>query len=111
VVFLLLLPLIAGCFATTHVPLSERADLTKATGVTTQSGNELEFTVYGATIENDTLHAVGRDGALAIPTDSIAQISKRKFLWRNTAGLAVGVGAVAFLALFAAAMHNLATIN
>ena len=62
----------------------------------------------GATIANDTLRAVGDHGAIAIPTDSIAQISERKFSMGNTAGLAVGVGAVAFVALLLLALHNFA---
>ncbi|HEV7704702.1 MAG TPA: hypothetical protein VGO46_10440 [Gemmatimonadaceae bacterium] len=95
----LLLPLFAGCYATHHVPLNEKIDLSKANGVTMRSGRKIAFAVEGATIANDTLRAVGRDGTITVPTDSIAQISERRFSARNTVGLAVGVGAVAFAAL------------
>ena len=66
----------------------------------------IELSVEGATIENDTLHAVGDHASIAIPTDSIAQILVHKFSARNTAGLTVLVGAVAFGVLLVVALHN-----
>jgi hypothetical protein len=97
--FLLLLPLFAGCFATQHIPLDGSTRLDEATGVTTRSGDQIEFSATGATMRNDTLHANGIREFVAIPADSVAQISVRKFSATNTAGLAIGVGLVAFLGL------------
>lgn len=108
---LLLAPLIASCYATQHVSLRGEAPLERATGVRTLSGEQIRFAVTGATITNDTLHAVGQHASIAIPTDSIAEISVRKFSWRNTAGLLVGVGAVAFLALLALSFNGFSSIN
>jgi hypothetical protein len=104
---LLLATLFAGCYATQHVPLREKASLDHATGVRKLSGEEIEFAVSGATIANDTLHAVGKHASIAIPTDSIAKIAVRKFSIRYTAGLVGSVGAVAFLVWLALAFENL----
>jgi hypothetical protein len=79
--------------------------------VITRSGDKIEFAVYGATIENDTLHAIGQRAPIAIPTDSIARVSSRKFSWTKTAGLTVGVSAVAFCVLFVTAFNNLGKIK
>ena len=111
VLVLVFAPLIAGCYATGHTPLRDNPSLEKATGVRKLSGDEIEFGVTGATISNDTLHAVGPFGPIAIPTDSIAQISEHGFSLRNTAALMVGVGAVAFLALLVAVYSSLGSIN
>jgi hypothetical protein len=107
----LLAPLFAGCFATSSAPLRRNTDFTRATGVTMRSGEQIEFLVEGATIENDTLHAVGDHVSIAIPTDSIAKVSVHKFSWRNTTGVAVGVGAVSFLVLLVLAYRNFGNIN
>lgn len=108
IALVLLAPFITGCFATRHVPLSERTNLAKANGVTTRSGRKIEFAVDGATIANDTLRAIGRDGTITVPTDSIAQISVRKFSTIKTVGLTVGIGAVAFVALLVLALNTIA---
>jgi hypothetical protein len=108
---LLLAPVFAGCYATGHAPLRANSPLEKATGVRKLSGEKIAFAVNGATIENDTLHAVGEHASIAIPVDSIAEISMRKFSARNTAGLVVGIGAVAFVGLLFFVVGNLASIE
>jgi hypothetical protein len=108
IALVLLTPFITGCFATRHVPLSERTNLAKANGVTTRSGRTIEFVVDGATIANDTLRAVGPDGTITVPTDSIAQISVRKFSTLKTVGLTLGIGAVAFVGLGLVALNTIA---
>ncbi|MBA2683742.1 MAG: hypothetical protein H0U66_04565 [Gemmatimonadaceae bacterium] len=45
--------------------------------------------------------------SVAIPVDSIAQVSVRGFSARNTAGLAVGLGAAGLLALLLFSLSNL----
>jgi hypothetical protein len=110
VLIVLLAPFVAGCFATAQAPLSRRTDLAKANGVTTRSGYRIDFAVDGATIANDTLRAVGQAGTIAIPTDSIAQISERRFSTRNTVGLAAGVGAAGFVVLALLSVGKLAMI-
>jgi hypothetical protein len=97
--------------ATQHVPLGNGAGLEVATGVITRSGTYIEFSTTGARIRNDTLYSIARYDGVAVPVDSIAQITQRKFSVRNTAGLAVGVGAVAFVVLLFASLGNLPTIE
>ncbi len=108
---LLFVPLIGGCFSTQHIPLSAGSGLDEATGVVTRSGTRIDFSVTGATIRNDTLHANGIHDVVAIPIDSISQLSVRNFSGRNTAGLVVGVGAVAFAVLAIFSIGNLANIR
>ena len=100
-----------GCYATQHVPLGSGAGLEDATGVITRSGAYIEFATTGATIRNDTLHTIARYPRVSVPVDSIAQITRRGFSVRNTAGLVVGVGAVAFVVLLFASLGNLANIE
>jgi hypothetical protein len=100
----------ADCYATGHVPIRGKTEFTRATGVTMRSGEEIEFAADGATIENDTLHAIGDHTSIAIPTDSIARVSVRKFSWGKTTGLVVGVGTVAFVVLGLIALRHW-TIN
>lgn len=106
-----LAPLVAGCYGTHHVPFNGSTGLENATGVTTRSGEEIEFMATGATIANDTLHAVTKHDHIAIPTDSIARISERSFSPLRTGGLVIGVAAVTvftFAVLFA---YSLGQIN
>ena len=98
----------AGCYATKRVPLTERVDLAKVNGVTTRSGEKIDFAVEGATIANDTLRAIGRSGTITVPTDSIAKISQRKFSTGKTVGLIAGIGAVAFGALLVLSLNTIA---
>ena len=108
---MLLAPLVAGCFGTQHIPFNESTGLEKATGVTTRSGREIEFMATGATIANDTLHAVTRHDHIAIPTDSIARISVRRFSPLRTGALVIGVAAVTVLTFLAVLLHGLGSIN
>jgi hypothetical protein len=100
-----------GCYATQHLPLGTGAGLDNATGVITRAGTYIEFAVAGATMTNDTLYATGRYERVSVPVDSIAEITQRKLSVRNTAGLVVGVGAVAFVVLLFAYLGNLANIE
>jgi hypothetical protein len=108
---LLLAPLLAGCYATGHTPLRDNPPLEKATGVRKLSGDEIEFGVTGATIVNDTLHAVGLFGPIAIPTDSIAQISEHGFSPLKTGVLVIGVAAAAVVAFAFVLFTSLGQIN
>jgi len=106
-----LAPLVAGCYSTHHVPFNGSTGLENATGVTTRSGERLEFMATGATITNDTLHAVTRHDHIAIPTDSIARISVRKFSPLRTGGLVIGVAAVAVFTFAVLLAYSLGHIN
>jgi hypothetical protein len=68
-----------GCFSAHHQRLKAGAPLENAIGLTTRSGRDIPFAMPGATIEHDTLVAVGSAGELRIPTDSVARITKRGF--------------------------------
>ncbi len=101
---LLLAPSLAGCMSTQRIPFGNTAGLDRVTGVTTRSGREIRFYEPGATITNDTLYAVDRNGQLILPTDSIAQLWKPKLAVGRTLALAGGLamltagiaGAIAF---------------
>ncbi|MEP7086428.1 MAG: hypothetical protein ABI884_03750 [Gemmatimonadota bacterium] len=80
-------------------------------GVTTRSGNQIDLAVTGVTIRSDTLRANAMHDSVAIPVDSVAQVSVRGFSARNTAGLAVGLGAAGLLALILFSLSNLGSIQ
>ena len=105
-----LAPLVAGCYGTHHVPFNESTELENATGLTTRSGEEIEFAATGATITNDTLRAVTKHDHIAIPTDSVARISMHKFSPLKTGGLVIEVAALTaftFALLFANALGHI----
>jgi hypothetical protein len=104
-------PLAAGCYGTHHVPFDGSTGLESATGVTLRSGEEIEFMATGATITNDSLHAVTKHDHIAIPTDSIARISVRKFSPLRTGGLVIGVAAVTVFTFLAVLAYGLGQIN
>jgi hypothetical protein len=92
-----MLPLIlaqtaSGCMSVQRTQYNPDASLGKITGVTTRSGTKIPFTSPGASITNDTLYAMGRQGQIMIPADSVAQIWNDKFSKGRTAGLVVGLG-------------------
>jgi hypothetical protein len=101
---LLLTPSIAGCSSTQRVQFNSVAPLNHATGVTMLSGSNISFRESGASVSNDTLYALGLQGQLKVPADSIAQIRSRKFSPGRTVGLLAGLalagtfiaGAIAF---------------
>ena len=103
--------IVAGCMGTHHVPFNSGAALEKATGVTTRAGAEIRFGTTGATITNDTLHAVGIHGQVSLPADSIERISIEKFDPRRTGALVIGVGCVAFVTLLLVSLNSLGSIN
>ena len=102
---LLLAPSIAGCMSTRQTPFNNNAvGLDRITGVTMRSGREIRFWQPGASITNDTMYAVGPQGQLILPTDSIARVEDRKLAPVRSvalvAGLAVvGVAIVGIIAL------------
>jgi hypothetical protein len=102
VVLIFLSPGIGACSSTQHALFDNGAALNHATGVTTRSGTDVSFSKPGASISNDTLYAVGRQGQLVIPTDSIATVSRRKFSTIRTVGLMGGLFAGALLVAFIA---------
>jgi hypothetical protein len=91
---LLLAPSIAGCSSMQRVPFNKAAPLDHATGVTMLSGSNISFAESGASLSNDTLYALGHQGQLKVPTDSIAQLWNRKFSTGRTIGV---VGGLAFI--------------
>ena len=99
--FVLLAPIIAGCMATHHISFSSGLGLEHATGVMTRSGREIEFAMTGATMSNDTLYASGPHGEIALPADSIALISTRRFSPLTTLVLLGTVAAAVLLAFWA----------
>ena len=103
--------IVAGCMGTHHVPFNGDAALEKATGVTTRAGAEIQFATTGATITNDTLHAVGKHGQVILPADSIERISIDKFDPRCTGALVIGVASVAFVTLLFISLNSLGSIN
>ena len=111
VLIVLVAPFVAGCMGTQHVPFNGSAALEKATGVTTRAGAEIQFATTGATITNDTLHAVGLHGRVILPADSIERISVEKLDPRRTGALVIGVAAVAFVTLLFISLNSLGSIN
>ena len=92
---LLLAPSIAGCMSTRQTPFNNNAvGLDRITGVTMRSGREIRFWQPGASITNDTLYAVGRQGQLILPTDSIARVWNRKVSPVRTTVLVAGLAVV-----------------
>ena len=93
-VLLLLAPSISGCMATQQTYFTNKTvGLDRVTGITTRSGKEIRFRLPGASIVNDTMYAVGANGEMILPTDSIAQV------WNQHTSAARTVGLVAGLAL------------
>ena len=102
---LLLAPSITGCMTTRQAPFDNNVvGLDRITGVTTRSGREIRFRLPGASIVSDTLYAVGSQGEVSLPRDSIARVWNRKTSPVRTVGLitvllVVGVavaGAISF---------------
>ena len=92
---LLLAPSIAGCMTTRQTPFNNNAvRLERIIGVTMRSGREIRFWQPGASITNDTLYAVGPQGQLILPTDSIARVWDRKLAPVRTVGLVAGLAVV-----------------
>jgi len=92
---LLLAPSIAGCMTTRKTAfLNENAGLDRITGVTMRSGREIKFFQPGASISSDTMYALGREGQMLLPTDSIAGVSVRKVSAGRTIGLVAAMAVV-----------------
>ncbi len=90
---LVLAPSLAGCMTVQRVPFSPTDSLGQISGVTTRSGNEIPFAARGASITNDTLYGVGRQGQVIVPTDSVADVWKSKASPARTTALVLGVTA------------------
>lgn len=85
---LLLAPSVTGCMTTRRTPFNNNAvELDRVVGVTTRSGWEIRFRQPGASIVNDTMHAVGAQGEVTLPTDSISHVWERKTSPVRTVGL------------------------
>jgi hypothetical protein len=91
--------LLAGCWSTEQIPLSQYPPLTHAAGVRTRSGSEIRFVPRGAHVLHDTLYAMSRDGPVRMSADSVELVAVRKFSW----GRAIGLYLVAGLAVMAIA--------
>lgn len=99
---LLLAPTVGGCMTTRKTPFrSNDVELDRITGVTMQSGREIGFAQPGASITNDTMYAIGRQGQMLLPTDSIAGVSVRKVSTGRSIGLVAGLAVVGTLILAA----------
>jgi hypothetical protein len=98
---LLLAPSIAGCVTTQRMPFpNEDVRLDRITGVTMRSGREIKFSQRGASISNDTMYALGREGQMLLSTDSISRVSVRKVSAGRSIGLAAGLAAVGVAIMF-----------
>jgi hypothetical protein len=104
---LLLTPSIAGCSSTQRIPFNSAAPLDHATGVTMLSGSNISFAESGASLSNDTLYALGPQGQLKVPADSIAQLRNRKFSTGRTIGLVAGVALIGAFIAGATAFDNM----
>ena len=92
---LILVPSTTGCMTTRQAPFSNNAvGLNRITGVTTRSGREIGFRLPGASIVNDTMYAVGPQGEVILPSDSIARVWDRKTSAVRTVGFVVGLAVV-----------------
>jgi hypothetical protein len=92
---IVLAPSISGCMTTRQLPFNANVSrLDGITGVSMRSGQEIQFRVPGASITNDTMHAVGPEGQLLLPTDSIARVSSRKLSKVRTIGLVSGLAVI-----------------
>lgn len=100
---LFLVSTVSGCMTVQRTAFSPAESVAGITGVTTRSGTQIPLARPGATIASDTLYAIGRQGQVILPTDSVAQVWDRKLSAGRTAGLVVGVGAGLAAALIAIA--------
>lgn len=92
---LVLAPSITGCMTTRQTYFTNNTvGLDRITGITTRSGREVRFRLPGASIVNDTMYAVGPDGEMILPTDSIAQVWNRHTSTARTVGLLTGLAIV-----------------
>lgn len=96
---LLIMSTADGCASTQHFPFNATEDLGQVSGVTMRSGTEIKFADKGASVSNDTLYAVGREGQLMLPADSISRVSIRRFSAGRTVGMGLGLAAGLFGAL------------
>lgn len=82
--------------------------LSDATGFRYRSGTEALFAKPGARIANDTLFAMGTNGALTVPTDSIATITSRAYSpWGSLVVIsAAAAAALGFVYLALANSHG-----
>lgn len=94
-----LTPLLAGCWTTEQIPLSQYPPLSHATSVTTSSGSNIRLHPRGAYVVHDTLRATSSEGQVIIPADSIALVSVRKFSWGRAIALYFGAGTVVAIIL------------
>ena len=98
---LLLAPSIAGCMTTRRTSFpNDNVGLDRITGVTMRSGREIKFSHPGASISNDTMYALGRQGQMLLPTDSIAGVSVRKVSAGRTVGVVAGLAAIGVAIMF-----------
>jgi hypothetical protein len=93
----LLAPLLVACYATEHVALGPSVKPSEITGVTTVAGWQMSFKKNGATIANDTLRAIGPNGAVRLPKDSIRSVTVHRFDTTRTVGMTAGVAGIAIL--------------
>lgn len=100
---LFLAPTVSGCMSVQRTQYNPDASLREITGVTTRSGTKIPFASPGASITNDTLYAIGPQGQVIIPADSVAQVWNHKFSPGRTvgavAGLTAGVAAALLIAV------------
>jgi hypothetical protein len=83
---------LGACTVNQHVELSANPKLADVAGLTTKSGQVVTFEPRGAVVSNNTLYAVGPQGQVVFPVDSIKTVWVKQFSPSHTLGL---VGAIA----------------
>jgi hypothetical protein len=107
VVLLILALSSTGCLTTRQTSFSDKAvRLERVTGVTTRSGRDIRFRLPGASIVNDTMYAVGPNGEMILPTDSIAREWDRHTSPVRTVALVAGVAGVGIAIAGASSFSN-----
>lgn len=93
--FLVLAPTLAGCRSVERVPFNSTARMDQTVGITMRSGQKIAFDPKGASIRNDTLYGVSREGEVRVPVpiDSIAEVWRSKVSAGRTVGLVLGMAA------------------
>lgn len=85
---------LGACTVNKYVELSANPKLADVAGLTTKSGRVVNFEPRGAVISNNNLYAVGAQGQVVIPTDSIKTVWVKQFSTSHTLGLVAALAAV-----------------
>jgi hypothetical protein len=97
---------LGACTVNQHIELSANPKLAEVAGLTTKSGKDVTFDPRGAVVSNNMLYAVGPQGQVVFPVDSIKTVWVKQFSPSHTLGL---VGAIALVLVAYFAISNKAT--